>query len=245
MGYHDRAFQLTPDRPAVSKERAELVRKREDEIGFRLPESVREWYLLDDAEGLLHRYSNSDYLVPLAELGKEEPDWYGEGPRDFVAKGLLFFMAENQGVCDWAVKLGTGPDPAVVVQVDTAPNEVWLPCADRFSTFMYCQVWDNTMGRFRIMAHEPEVSSKVLRGMGERFEEQPRTYGWPGQANYRYQATEGRVLIHQEHTNAEWWLASTTRAELAQLLELVEACGADFDSKQPMDWSPTGESDQG
>lgn len=244
MGYHDKAFQLIPGRPAASQERAELVRKREVELRFSLPESVREWYLLDDAEELLHRYSNSDYLVPLTELGKVEPDWCGEGPRDFVAQGLLFFMAENQGVCDWAVKLGTGPDPAVVVQVDTAPNEVWLPCADRFSTFMYCQVWDNSMARFRIMAHEPEVSSKVLRRMGEELEEQPRTYGWPGQGNYRYEAKEGRVLIHQEHTSAEWWLASTTRDDLAGLLKLVEACGAVFDSKQPMDWSPSSQSEE-
>ncbi len=244
MGYHDKAFQLMHGRPAASQQRAELVRKREDELRFSLPESVREWYLLDHAEALLHRYSNSDYLVPLADLGKVEPDWFGEGPRDFVAQGLLFFMAENQGVCDWAVRLGTGPDPSVVVQVDTAPNEVWLPCADRFSTFIYCQIWDFSMGRFRVMAHEPEISSKALSRLAERLREQPRTYGWPGQANYRFEAPGGRVLIHQEHTRAEWWLASPKRDELANLLRLVEECGAVLEKKEPIDWPQADETDE-
>lgn len=244
MGYHEKALGLLPERPTTSNERAELLRKREAEVGITLPDAVRDWYVLDDAEGLLHRYSNSDYLVPLAELGKVELDWYGEGPRDFVAQGLLFFMAENQGVCDWAVKLGTGADPAVVVQVDTAPNEVWLPCADRFSTFMYCQIWDFSMGRFRIMAHELETGSKVLSRLAERFREQPRTYGWPGQANYRFEAPEGRVLIHQEHTRAEWWLASPKRDELASLLRLVEECGAVLEKKEPIDWPQADESDE-
>ncbi len=244
MGYHDKAFQLLPKRPSVSRDRVELLHKREADLEINFPESVREWYVLDHAEAILRQYSNSDCPVPLTELGKPEPDWFGEGPRDFLAHGLLVFMGENQGVCDWAIKLNTGPDPTVVVQVDTAPNEVWLPCADHFSTFVYCQIWDFSMGRLRIMAHEPEISSKVLSRLAERFREQPRTYGWPGQANYRYEAPEGRVLIHQEHTTAEWWLASSGRNDLAKLVGLVEACGAVLEKKQAMDWSPADRSEE-
>src|SRR6266566_8654434 len=116
MGYHDAAIQLLMKRPESSSSATAVLNERERELGIKLPESVREWYSLRDSGEILRQHSNSDYPVPLNALGKPEPDWCGEGPRDFVHEGLLVFMGENEGVCDWAVRLDGSPDPPVVVQ---------------------------------------------------------------------------------------------------------------------------------
>ncbi len=186
LKYHRDAANLLPRMPRISKSAAELVANRERQLGIRFPESVREWYSLDGAVQLLERYSNDDDAFSVEELGKPFDDWYGGGPRDLLSENLLIFMHENQGVCNWAIKLDSGPDPAVVVEVDTAPNAEWLPCTDRFSSFIWCQIWDHPRRAVGGASQEIELSEQDLSFLRTNFEQLPTTYGWPGHVNYRF-----------------------------------------------------------
>jgi SMI1/KNR4 family protein SUKH-1 len=228
LKYHSVAIALLPNPPKFSESAAKAVREREEQLGIRFPESVREWYSLEDAVGILGSYSNDDCPVKMALLGEPFDNWYDGGPRDFLSDNLLVFMHENQGVCNWAIKLNDNPDPPVVVEVDTAPNDEWLACADSFSTFIWCQIWDRigpeTVGVF---AQEVELSAKDLDFLKSSFRQLPTTRGWPGRSNYRFEDEEGKIIIWagEDRGGADWHIYARTVHGLKRLLEKIWHCG--------------------
>ena len=138
LKYHQATFDLLGREPHVSAPAVRLVEERERACRVAFPLSVREWYALQEAEEVFLKHAGCDRAVALKDLGNEFEDWYGHGPVDFVALGLLVVMHENQGVCNWAVKLEDCNDPPVMVEVDSsssassAPEINWQPYADTF-----------------------------------------------------------------------------------------------------------------
>ncbi|HUE72692.1 MAG TPA: hypothetical protein VMP01_17535 [Pirellulaceae bacterium] len=226
MKYHHEAAKLLPHRLRVSDAAAKAVQQRELELDITFPAAVREWYSIEGASALLAAYSNDDRPIELSKLGAPFDDWYGGGPRNFVPEGLLLFMCENQGVCNWAVKLDGTPDPAVVVEVDTAPNADWLPCAEHFSIFTYCQIWDHSSREAGVAAQETELSPNDLAFLKSHFRELPTTNRWPGNANYRFENECGAILIWDGgDCGADWFAWSRTASGLESLLHSIWHCG--------------------
>jgi hypothetical protein len=181
---------------------------------------------LEGAVEILRRHSNDDDPVPLNELGQPFESWYGSGRRNFLSQRLLVFMHENQGVYNWAIKLNGADDPPVVVEVDSAPKEVWQPSARTFSEFVYYQVWDYSLKGSSCSAHEPALDPSTLEYLRRSYREEPQTHGGPGNA-YRFSAPSGRVLIwHGESHGADWRLLAATGAQLEELLRSVWTQGS-------------------
>src|SRR5262245_36142444 len=221
LRYHRRAVGLPPKAQRFSESAHELLQQREEQLGVRFPASVREWYCLDGAVGLLERYSNDDWLVDVERLGEPFDNWHGRGPRDFLSENLLLFMHENQGVCNWAIKLDGTPDPPVVVEVDTAAAGKWLPCADHFSTFVWCQIWDHSQLAVGEQAQEAELSKHDLALLKASFPQLATTFGWPGNVNYRFATEAASILIWDGEGGADWFLTASTASDLKKLLAKV------------------------
>jgi hypothetical protein len=135
-------------------------------------------------------------------------------------------MSENQGVCNWAVKLDERDDPPVVVEVDSAPNEVWLPLANTFSEFVYCQVWDYSPRGPSCSAQETDLTDSDRDYLRRTFEAGPTTASWPGNANYRFVSQHGRILLwYGKERGTDWFIWADTADQLVKLLRLVWHCG--------------------
>ena len=227
LKYHGDAVGLLAKAPPFSQSATDAIQERQRELGVSLPASVREWYSLEGAVAILRRFSNDDRPIPVSRLGEPFSDWYSGGRRDFVSEGLLLFLCENQGVCNWAVKLNGGPDPAVLVEVDTAPDAVWLPCAKSFSVFVWCQIWDHPQnGWLAVSAQEADLSPTDLGFLRSRLRKLPTTHGWPGESNYRFQNRCGRILIWDgEDRGVDWFVSARTASDLASLLGALWHCG--------------------
>jgi hypothetical protein len=226
LKYHRDAAKLLPRMPRFSKSSEELVEQREQQLGIRFPESVREWYSLEGAVQLLEQYSNDDLAFPIEELAEPFDDWYGGGPKDFLSERLLLFMHENQGVCNWAIRLDSGPDPAVVVEVDTAPDAKWLACTDHFSTFVWCQIWDHSQHAVGVSAQEIKLSEPDLSFLRSNFQELHTTYGWPGSVNYRFKSEYSAILIWDgKDRGVDWFVSAPSASELNKLLAKIWHCG--------------------
>ncbi len=224
--YHRDAIKLLAKPPCFSQSAAEALQRREEQLGILFPASVREFYSLDGAVQLLRRYSNDDDPFDIDQLGEPFDDWYNGGPKDFLAEKLLLFMHENQGVCNWAINLDSGPDPAVVVEVDTAPNAEWLPCTDRFSTFVWCQIWDHSQLAVGVSAQEIELSEHDVRFLRSNFQELHTTYGWPGSVNYRFKSEHAAILIWDgKDRGVDWFVSAPSASELTKVLAKIWHCG--------------------
>jgi hypothetical protein len=163
LQYHQATFDLLKLQPVFSATSAHVVRGCEDYCDFKFPASVREWYSLEGAVDILRTYPNQDHPIPLNLLGDEV-----DALDDYHK--LLIFMHENQGVCSWAVRIGTGDDPPVYVRYEQ--DDPWRLYAESFSGFVYIQVWDwhyrlQVNARFGA-AHSP-LSENELKVLGEYF----------------------------------------------------------------------------
>lgn len=229
LRFHERAVNLLPKRPGLDPSRAEALARREQDLGIKLPASVREWYSLEDSVNLWGRYTNDDYPAPIDELG-ELVDWV-KPPRDLVREGLLLIARENQGVASWAVRLDGTEDPAVVVEVDSWPDPNWIPCADKFSTFLFCQFWDYCEGPCDLRSNlllarvSEDLTDDTLSSLRRGFEELPSTFGWPSGTSLRFQGHGGRMLIWRDKRESDWHLVGRTELELRSLLRKLRDSG--------------------
>ena len=208
--FHSAVFEMLGARPERS-ERANLeLDDAERRIGLRLPASVREWYSCKKALAILAEHSNADPPIPIREFTT----------CDSALGTLLPIRRENQGVCYWAVRIDGSDDPAVVVDVD---SNGWIPCADRFSKYVYACVWD-----YRAVLHQPGLVQAQNRPLGPEvlqilracFVEQPETYGWPG-CTHRFAGDRGGILIWESLDQADWFVGSPDEASLTSMLHRV------------------------
>jgi hypothetical protein len=206
--------------------RAAALEERAAALGVAVPASFAEWYAMRDGIELLRRNSNTDHPVAIERLG-QPLEWRWDEVHDLVREeGLLLFMIENQAVCIWALRLRGGDDPPVVVARD--PDLEWRACAERFSTFIACQVWDHREvfadHRIVLAAQESPLDATDLAFLRSRFSENPTTHGWPGDNQYRFERGDSRVLIWDAEHQADWWISATTEASLAGLTRELWRC---------------------
>jgi hypothetical protein len=178
---------------------------------------------------LLKRNSNCDDPLPIERLG-DRFEWRWETAPDCVAEGRLIFMFENQAVSVWAVGL-SGEDPPVFVARD--PDLEWRVCAETFSTFVECQVWDHTEifdpndppARILLQAQDLPLRGNDLRFLQRAFGARATTHGWPGDNQYRFERGDARILIWDSEGQADWWITATTPEGLASLIGELGNCG--------------------
>jgi hypothetical protein len=218
-GFHDRSLRLLPAVPEISEAAVAKVAQIETRIGRPLPAAVRDWYVRKDACAILETYSNQDPPVELDDLGQPITAWMGNGNlHDLAADGLLYIRSENQGVCGWAVRLD-GDDPAVVVNYgDIADLGEWQLQADTFSDYIFSSIWDFGSAwstEWLLQAQNGPLTEGTLDRLRLHFRENVRTYGWPGDAQYRFEGDGQRLLIWSAF-GADWFLAADDERSLAE-----------------------------
>lgn len=179
ISYHRSTIEMLDSEPRVFAEAEARLADVENSLGVSLPPSVREWYSFENAIEILAESSNEDPPIPL---------------RDFAAvrsqsRVLLPFRVEDQGVCTWSVALDGTDDPPVYVDVDS-DGKTWRIAAPKFSTYIYSCVWDYRMV-FRqkaiVQAQNRALSPFTKSRLAASFRVEVETYGWPGQAQLRFQ----------------------------------------------------------
>ena len=227
MKYHKDLEKIIGTPLVFSDTSMNQAMKRESALGIKFPASFKEWYSLDGSVDLLKKYSHDDEPISIEKLGEPFDNWYGLGRKDFLSEGLLVFMVENQGVCNWAIRLDGKDDPEVMVIVDPLKNSRWEICSDKFSTFMYCQCLDYAPKKsFDVSAQERFLSEDDIMFLKANFVYLPETYGWPGKTNYRFKSENGYILLlHVPNVQTDWFINSPTKDGLRNILKMVWHCG--------------------
>jgi hypothetical protein len=199
-------FQLIGIEPRTSLSAVADVDRAELRLGLKLPASVREWYCYDQATDILRRYSNQDWPIPAAKFAVI--DWHGTL--------LLPFKHENQGVCTWAIVLDGSENPPVLVDFDSNGAQ-WDLHATSFPAHLHACVWDYVFVVNRpalVEAQNLELSSDAVCALRDRFCERPSTFGWPGNAQYRFEGEDNAILIWSAEGQADWFVGAHDEASL-------------------------------
>ena len=207
-------FELLGTQPRTSTAALSELERAEQRLGMRLPPSVRDWYSHDGALAILRLHSNDDPPIPVEEFSLTESP----------AGRLMPIRWENQGVCTWAILLDGSEDPPVLVDVDS-DGTVWQPLAEKFSTYVYTCVWDYHVVLRRpalVQAQNRPLSPQALQALQGLFHEEPRTFGWPGSAQYRFDGGQHGILIWStEDEQADWFVGAADANSLESALRQV------------------------
>jgi hypothetical protein len=157
--YHQSVFDLLDLQPRESPQAREMIEAHEARSG-RLPEAVRQWYLIDRVVALRHDadwyaragnqrdhlwydYSNMDWPEALESVLRQfagEPTVMPGREQGRPAE-VVQVMHENQGVCRWFVRPDGSDDPPVIVDehYDFQAKQIvrWVQIADSFSAFVF------------------------------------------------------------------------------------------------------------
>jgi hypothetical protein len=189
----------------------------EQRIGASIPASLRELLVSDAWPDLLRTFSNSDQPLDVGQLGTAMVRWRGY---DAVSSGVLPFMVENQGVCVWALRLSSGDDPPVVVEVDSGDPPTWQTAADSFSMWLRCQVEDYQVIQRAMFAAQAEPLTESARGaLVKAFTVGPATSGWPAREIIRLNNHLGSLLLWNGEDQCDWWIAPASPHLAAALLD--------------------------
>jgi len=225
--FHQQSLARLGVEHVVDEAAMRALNARAGALDITLPASFVEWYGMRDGLQLLRLNSNADDPIGIERLG-EPFEWRWDRKIDWLQEGLLLFMFENQAVCVWALRLDAGDDPPVVVARD--PDLEWRPCAERFSTFVSCQVWDHTEiwdqagARILLQAQAVPLKDADLAFLREHLGEAPTTHGWPGDNQYRFERGDHRVLVWDGEDQADWWITATNEASLSEVAAKLWQC---------------------
>ena len=112
----------------------------------------------------------------------------------------------------------------MLVDVDS-DGTLWQPHAKKFSTYVYTGVWDYHVVLNRaalVQAQNGPLSPQALQALQRLFDERPRTFGWPGSAQYRFDGGQHGVLIWStEDQQADWFVGAADAKAMESALRLV------------------------
>jgi hypothetical protein len=226
VSFHSRTLKLLGIAPTVSESAVADLDSVEARIDRKLPASIREWYSLDGACALLRQYSNDDWPLEVREFGLPREDTHGGGPHDLLARDLVAFRYENQGVCVWAFELDGTDDPPAYVDFDSQ-FKTWTKCAPTFSEHLYAWIWDYAKVLTKdllIQAQNKPLSATAIEFLRGHLDMGFKTYGWPGHTQYRFSKGGQRLLIWASDDQADWWLTADREESLQALIETVRHC---------------------
>jgi len=218
LKYHQKTFELLNLQPRFSQGAYLKLENLKTEKDIIIPASILEWYSLENAIELLSQHSNDDYFVKVEDFGK--PSYTNE---DLAAEGFLLFMIENQAVCEWAVKLNNSDDPPVFARdVDV---KKWELCAEKFSTFVWTLAFDwsrfRQMGSYLLYANAEPIKESEISELQNLFQEEPRTYVFPGKVTYRFSQQDKRIHIWQNPGQADWNISANSSQSLFELVQKI------------------------
>lgn len=236
LRFHERAFTLHQRAWKVRPDAEATIGAIERRLQCALPAAVREWYSLENCDETMRGWSNEDHPISSDKLGVPLRGDGGWGPeQDWLKKGLLPLLVENQSCAVWAVALDGTDDPPVLVDNGTEGG-MWVRYADSFSEFIYVQAWDALVmsSEFLAFAGFGPLSESALSGLNSQCRAVPMTHGWPDKDGCRFEAGDQRVLIWSGETQAYWYVSAGTEESLEKLIRSLgplEGVRGELDSR--------------
>lgn len=235
--YHARTFELLKQVPTLSLNNLQALRAFEYRTNIKLPEAFYEWFCFEDAAELLTTCNFQSQPIQIDEFSLPLEAWWSFNP---VSGAVLPFLAENQGVCTWAIRLDSGDDPIVMIEVDSAVPPKWQLCSPGFSEWVYGVARGSLiMERVRFQAQAAALSEQDLKFLQAEFQGGGHTYAWPGAINYQFLGRWGDLIIWTGDGQADWFLAPHNGSERL-LLEQLWQCGDLASSLYGMDEAAKG-----
>lgn len=228
LRYHQPIFNLLGVEPIIDMTRLEIVREIEDNYVFKMPEAVKEYFLIGNMLDTLFHFNVFLEVNPLFLFGQLE---HFEGLDDKhlsllkERKVIPLFTERNQS-WTWFLNLKNElEDPKVMLHSQDFP-EMLISHPHKFSKQLYLSIWDALVIQpryegFYMKANYQIANEEVLRTMRFAMHEISTTYILvANETTYRFENQGGYVAIVEDGTQATWHFFAKNEESLKALIQL-------------------------
>jgi hypothetical protein len=187
----------------------------EERLGIRLPEALREWYLLAGRRQDI--WSRQDALLSPDEL--------------HVIDGMLIVYVENQAVVKWGVRKQdlNLDDPSFFVEAIDEPGS-WLEEAETISEFavsmfLHAVRWSD-QSAYRANAAGNAIALQAIKARYLHFP--VRDWHWPLYPSRVFGAPDILVITEGLADDCWLWIAARTENAFRNLTDTILPCGVDW-----------------
>lgn len=230
LRYHQPIFNLLDVAPTIDMTRLEIVQEIEANYHFKMPDAVKEYFLIGNMLDTLFNFNVFLEVNPLFLFGQLE---YFEG---LDAKHLALLkerkviplFTERHQSWTWFLNLKNElDDPKVMLHSKDFP-EMLISHPHKFSKQLYLSIWDALVIQpryegFYMKASYPIAKDDVLRILRLAMHEISTTYILvANETTYRFQNQGGYIAIVEDGTQAAWYFYAKTEESLKQLIQLTQ-----------------------
>lgn len=226
--YHQPIFDLLGVEPIIDMTRLNIVQEIEDNYAFKMPNAVKEYFLIGNMLDTLFDFNVFLEVNPLFLFGQLE---HFEGlDKNHLSllqerKVIPLFTEKNQS-WTWFLNLKTElEDPKVMLHTKQFP-EMLISHPHKFTKQLYLSIWDALVTQHRSEGFYMQASFKianndVLRTLRFAMREISTTYILiTNETTYRFENQGGYIAIVEDGTQAIWHFYAKNEDSLKSLIQL-------------------------
>jgi hypothetical protein len=228
LKYHQPIFDLLGVEPIIDMNRLEIVKEIEANYDFKMPDAVKEYFLISNMLDMLFGFSVFLEINPIFLFGQSE-DFKGLDDKHLdllkERKVILLFTERNQS-WTWFLSLKNElADPKVMLHSTDFP-EVLISHPHKFSKQLYLNVWDALVTQYRsegfcMKATYKIANNDVLRTLRFAMHEISTTYILiTNETTYRFESQGGYIAIVEDGIQAIWHFYAKNEESLKSLIKL-------------------------
>jgi hypothetical protein len=229
LKYHQPIFYLLGIEPIIDMTRLDVVREIEVNYNFKMPNAVKEYFLIDNMLDTLFDFSVFLEVNPLFLFGQlEHFEGLDDKHLDLLKKRRVIpLFTEKNHSWTWFLNLKNELDDPKVMLHDKDFPETLISHPHKFSKQLYLSIWDSLVIQprsegFYMKANYKIATDDILRTMRFAMHEISTTYILvANETTYRFENNGGYIAIVEDGTQAIWHFYAKDEESLKLLLQLT------------------------
>ncbi len=242
LKYHHEIFDLLKIEANIDSERLIYLNHLEAKYNIILPESIKEYFLIDNLIDALKQYNVFDNIVELVNFAQTEKfEGLGDTELNLLKeRKVMPLFSERSKEWTWFLNLKAElDDPKVLLHSIMFPDML-ISHPHKFSKQLFLNVWDNYVIKPRFDGYYLSATSKTIKKtllyeLRRHLHEITTSYIMiANETTYRFQRNEAFIAIIDDGMTSNWYFHANSIDSLRYLVEITR--NSDL---QSLDLEPT------
>ncbi len=229
LKYHHEIFDLLNIEAIIDSERLTQLNHLESKYDIILPESIKEYFLIQNLIPVLRDYKVFDDIIEFEKFATSESfeGLLNEDLDLLKQRKIIPLFAERNHEWTWFLNLKAELDDPKVVLHSTIFPDMLISHPHKFSKQLYLNVWDNYVIRprfdgFYLTAIEKTIAKDTLYELRRHLREITTSYIMiANETTYRFERNNAFLAIIDDGAATHWYFHADEIDGLRYLVEII------------------------
>lgn len=244
LKYHQAIFDLLEVEPVIDSSRSAEIIAIEEAHGIKLPEAVKEYFLIANMLETLFQFSVFLEVNPLYTFAQAD-SFYGLDDKNLEllkSRKIIPLFCERGRDWTWFLNLkNKDADPKVLLHTQAFPDML-ISHPHKFSKQLLLSVWDALamqpqLSGFYVQGEHQSPNTKTLQLLRSNMREISTSFILvANETTYRFQRKNSFIAIVDNGQTAVWYFYADYLPNLEKLLSIVSEVKGLVATLKPMTW---------